>query len=474
MNRKLTAAFALLAGGAVLTACALPGAATSATTSADAQITSAQRVTAEAGAIEDTVIGTGAIAADSTVDVAFQTSGTIKELLVTVGDQVTAGQTLATLDDTDLRLSAQAQWSNYLSAQAAYSETVKGPTSAELKKAQSALYSAQAAYGDLFDEPGAEELATAQANLHSAEAEVKSAQAAYDRRAARDPGVGASSEALALEQATIAYTKAKASYDALFVEPSDGAVASASAQIQSARASLDALQPISETITQRQAAVDQAYIAWQQADNKARYATLTAPMSGLVTAVNFAAGAAVNSGGAVVQIADFAEPIFVVDVDEADLGKVQVGQSARVRLQTYPDRQIPATVTSISPVGENNGSITTYAVELTIPQSEGTPTILLNMSGTSEIITTQITDAVLVPSTALTLDSDSRQYSVQVVGADGQARVVPVEIGSRSGSLTQIVSGVSAGDVLVIPSQTASSQSQGGFAPPAGGPAPMP
>ena len=115
-----------------------------------------------------------------------------------------------------------------------------------------------------------------------------------------------------------------------------------------------------------------------------------------------------------------ASSVFVVNVDEADLGKVQIGQNARVRLQTYPDRQIPAKVTSISPVGENNGSITTYAVELTIPTAADTPAILLNMSGTSEIITTQIKDAVLVPSNALILDSQPKRYSVQVIGSDGQ------------------------------------------------------
>jgi HlyD family secretion protein len=477
LKRTFAALVGLAAGGALLAACSLPGTPGSATTdtSASAQGTqSEQRVTAETGSIEDTVIGTGAITAEASVDVPFQTSGTIKEILVRVGDQVEAGQTLATLDDAELQLTAQSQWFTYLSAQAAYSETVRGPSSAELRQAQAALSSAQAAYNDLFQEPSGEELVTAQANLQSAEAEVKAAQAAYDRRAARDPGVGASSEALALEQATIAFNKAKASYDALFAKPSNSSVASASAQIQSARASLDALQPISETIQQRQAAVDQAYIAWQQANNKLTQAVLIAPMSGLVTAVNLVPGAPANAGSAIVQIVDFDEPIFVVDVDEADLGKVQIGQDARVRLQTYPDRQIPAEVTSISPIGENNGSITTYAVELTIPKTEDTPTILLNMSGTSEIITTQITDAVLVPSTALSLDSESRQYSVQLLGANGEVRTVPVEIGSRSGNMAQILSGVQAGDVLVIPSQSSTQSQQGGFGAPGGGPVPAP
>jgi HlyD family secretion protein len=479
MKTSIRAATGLIAGSLLLAACAMPaapGATTSNTqTAVQGSETTLQRATATKGNIEDKVVGTGAITANQTADVAFQTTGQIKEVLVKAGDQAKRGQVLATLDDTDLQLSVKSQWASYISAQAALSETMRGPSSADLSKAQAALSSAQAAYNDLFKDPSGTDLIQAQADLQTAEASLRSAQAAYDRRAARDPGVGASQEALELEQATIAFNKAKAAYDAKFAKPSNASVASAVAQIQTAKASLAALQPVSETVTQRQASVDQAYIAWQQAASNVSKATLTAPMDGLVTAVNIVAGAQASTGAAAVQIAEFANPVFVVNIDEADLGLVRVGLDANVRLQTYPDQIIPAKVTAIAPTGTSNSGITVFKVDLTIPPTDKTPTILLNMSGTGEVITAQAKDAVLIPFAAVTESKQgtAKTYSVLVEGANGQSKQVEVTLGRRSGSNVQILSGVNAGDVVLYTpaasatgTTTTTNRQQGGFGGP--------
>lgn len=469
----------LVIGGTLLAACAapsLPGAA-GAQTNAAANVATAERVTAETGSVETKIIGTGNIVADSTVSLAFLTSGTVSKVNVQVGDQVKIGQVLATLDDSDLQLGAKSAWANYVSAQAAFSATIKGPSSGDLKKAQAALSSAQAAYSDLFKQPTDTDLAQAKADLANAEAAVKQAQAAYDRRAARDPGVGASQEALTLEQNTNNYIKAKAAYDAKFNKPSNSSVASASSQIQSAKANLDALQPVSETITQKQAQVDQAYISWQQADKKIKNAVLTSPRDGMVTAVNVSAGDSAGTAATAFQIADFAQPIFQLSVDEADLGKVQVGQDATVQLQTYPNIRIPAKVTFITPVGTNNGSVVNYTVKLAITKESKVPNVLINMSGTGQIITSKIADAVMIPTRALTANATTKEYTVLKAGADGQTESVPVIIGIRGSDKTQILSGVSAGEVLLIPTttntaNTQNTQIQGPGGGPQGVPAP--
>lgn len=464
MKKSIHVAAGLIAGGLLLAACALPtapGATTTNTQTTSQQGDAAlQRATATKSNIEDKVVGTGAITANQTVDVAFQTSGKIKEVLVKAGDQVKRGQVLATLDDTDLQLNVKSQWASYISAQAALSETMRGPSSADLAKARAVLNSAQAAYNDLFKDPSGTDLIQAQADLQTAEASLRSAQAAYDRRAARDPGVGASQEALELEKATIAYNRAKAAYDAKFAKPSSASVASAASQIQSAKAGLSALEPVSETITQRESSVNQAYIAWQQASNNVSKATLTAPMDGLVTAVNVVAGAQANTASSAVQIADFANPVFVVNIDEADLGAVKMGLDANVRLQTYPDKIIAAKVTDIAPTGTSNSGITVFKVDLTIPHTDKMPTILLNMSGTGEVITAQAKDAVLIPFAAVTegRQGTAKTYSVLIETANGQSKEVPVTLGKRSGSNVQIMSGVNAGDVVLFtPAATTSS-----------------
>jgi len=215
--------------------------------------------------------------------------------------------------------------------------------------------------------------------------------------------------------------------------------------------------------------MEQAHIAWEQAVDDVADATLKAPIDGLVVAVNVAAGEFVNAGSAAVRIADFSEPLFEVALDEADLQSVEIGQEARVRLQAYIDQSITAVVDSLAVVGASSNNIVTYKVKLRIPRTQGAPNILLNMSGTSEIVTGRIDDAVMIPTAVLIVDTTNKTYAVfKVNGAETQRTVV--EIGERSGEMTQILRGVQAGDVLAVPSVATQSVSGGG--PGGGGPPP--
>jgi HlyD family secretion protein len=450
INRMVTLG-AMLTGALLLTACALPqrpgdSASTAATD---------ERITVSAGSVENRIVATGRVTARTETSVAFPRGGAVTRVLVKEGERVKKGQPLATLDTASLELTAQQQYANYLSAQAQYSQTLKGPTAAELAAAKAALADAQAGYSDLYKAPAESSLAALRAALQNAEVELRNAQFAYDNRFRQDPaGIGASQEAADLEKATNNYNKAKADYDAKFEKPSAAAIASASSQIQNAKKNLAALTPEAEAIKQQEAKMQQAWFAYEQARADIAHATIVAPYDGLVTEVNVAVGDWANAGMAAVHVADFTVPVFEVDVDEADLGGVKVGQTARVRLQTYRDTPIFAQVESISSVGSNTGSIVTYKVKLALGKSGGnaqTPAILINMSGTGEIVTAQANDALIVPNRALTIDSQTKSFSVQKLQADGTTKSVPVEVGYRDSDKAQILSGVSAGDTIVIP-----------------------
>jgi RND family efflux transporter MFP subunit len=431
---------------------------------------SAERVTAEQGVIERLVIGTGSVVARSTSGAPFLKGGLVQAVNVSEGALVKKGDVLAQLDTRDLESAVDSAWTNFLSARISYSQTLKTPTDLEVAAAQAQLNSAQAAYAALSDGPAETDLRAAQADLANSEAALKQAQAAYDRRASRDPGVGASSEALSLEQATNNFNKAKATYDAKFTKPTRAQITAAAAQVASARKALEALSVKDEYATElAKLKMEQAHIAWEQAVDDVADATLKAPIDGLVVAVNVAAGEFVNAGSAAVQIADFSEPLFEVALDEADLQSVEIGQEARVRLQAYIDQSITAVVDSLAVVGASSNNIVTYKVKLRIPRTQGAPNILLNMSGTSEIVTGRIDDAVMIPTAALIIDTTNKTYAVfKVNGAETQRTVV--EIGERSGEMTQILRGVQAGDVLAVPSVATQSVSGGG--PGGGGPPP--
>ena len=99
----------------------------------------AQKVVVSTGSIANRIVATGKVIANASASVAFQRGGVVSKVLIKEGQQVKAGQPLATLDVTDLELTAQQQWASYLSAQATYSQTIKGPTTAEMKSAQAAI-----------------------------------------------------------------------------------------------------------------------------------------------------------------------------------------------------------------------------------------------------------------------------------------------------------------------------------------------
>ncbi len=492
----------LLATSLLLTACGRPG--TSSSSGVDA---AAEKITVQKGVVENRVVATGKVAARSDSKTAFARSGRVSTVLVKEGDTVVAGQPMAKIDATELQSSADQQWANFLNAQAAYSQTIKGPTPAELAAAQAAVASSESAYADLSRAPGANTLASlslALANaqttlrqrqaaaldnsgdisavlstLRSAEASLRQKQAAYDRRASHDNGVGGSPEALELERATNDFIAAKANYDKTvkniqldlerakndvgraqadynvkFDKPTDAQLANATSQIEQAKKNLAALTPTTETIQQREAQMNQARFGWKVANDALANATLAAPFNGLVTKVSLSVGDWANTGATAIQLADFTVPVFEMDVDEVDLGSVKAGQTARVRLQTYPEVPIAATVESVAIIGTTSGSVVTYKVKLALGKALNgeTPTILINMSGTGEVVTAQSSSALVVPTRALIIDTTTRAFSLQRLSTDKtKTESVPVKLGFRDVDKVEILEGISAGDTIVVP-----------------------
>jgi HlyD family secretion protein len=88
-----------------------------------------------------------------------------------------------------------------------------------------------------------------------------------------------------------------------------------------------------------------------------------------------------------------------VDVDEADVGKVKVGQSATFSVDAYPDRKFPATIRDIRYGSEIVQGVVTYKAVLSIDNSE--LMIRPGMTATAQITVQDVQDALLVPNAAL-------------------------------------------------------------------------
>jgi HlyD family secretion protein len=123
-----------------------------------------------------TVSGSGTIAAAQSVDLAFQTSGTVVEVLVAEGDSVSAGQPLARVDTRDLELQLASAQASLASAQTQRAQTQEGNVQqadidaqqAAVGSARAQLRSAQAQLAALKN-PAPDSISTAEATVRKAE-----------------------------------------------------------------------------------------------------------------------------------------------------------------------------------------------------------------------------------------------------------------------------------------------------------------
>ncbi|MFZ1412625.1 MAG: efflux RND transporter periplasmic adaptor subunit [Micropruina sp.] len=239
------------------------------------------------------------------------------------------------------------------------------------------------------------------------------------------------------------------------------AVDLASANLTSAEAQLTQARDAdasSAALTAARAQVNSAAARLSSARLALRNATLRAPLTGIVAAVNIDDGDAVTPGGtsAISQETGAASAtghLVVVStkswtvhatVGAADIGSLAKSQSALVRI-TGTDREIPAKVDTIGIVASSNGATAVFPLTLRVT---GSPKDLYSgMSVGAVIITSKVTDVLTVPSAAI-IDVDGKPGVMKLVG--GSPTETQVEIGRLFGDRTEIVAGLAEGDEIQV------------------------
>ncbi|NIO70930.1 MAG: HlyD family efflux transporter periplasmic adaptor subunit [Anaerolineae bacterium] len=350
----------------------------------------------EAEEFDRVVSATGEVVPTRWAQLSFKIGGLLNELAVQEGDRVEVGYVLARLETDDLeRQIEQAQAASAVS-QANLAQVKAGARPEEIAAAQEALAAAQAgvstaranlasAQAELARlEAGAkpEELVAAQAAMDKAAVALQLAQSEYDKIAWQD-GIGATQQAVALQQASDDYESAKANYEALVrgataeeldiaraaVEAARAQVDVAQAQAGQAKAQLDQLLagPSVEAIAVAQAQVEQAQTAVAQAQAALQDAELVAPFTGTVAGVTIREGELVTAGQPVMFLGDLSHlRIETTDLNEADIWAIAVGQEVTLTFDGLPEKALSGRVSRIAPMAttEQGGTNYTVVVEL--------------------------------------------------------------------------------------------------------------
>lgn len=352
----------------------------------------------EKGDLSKSVVATGKIQPVTNVEVKSKASGIVQKLLVDYGDTVKKGQILVELDKEQILAQVNQQRASLEAAEAAE----------------------RAADADLEH-----------AKVDAEGPDVPLLKRAYERsqQMAKDGVVSAS----ALEDAQKNYELALNKQ-----QLGKANVVSMTAKLRQARAQ-----------------VSQAKAQLEEKEEEYRNSTIVAPLDGMVLSRDVEVGDAVSSilvlgssATLVMTLGDIHEVYVKGKVDETDIGRVYIGQPARIKVESYKDRTFSGKVTKISPMGVEKDNVTTFEVRVSIDNAKGE--LKSQMTANAEIIQEEHKGVLMVPESALVYDKD-RKASVEVPdpsAKDGK-RKVAVTVGISNGSKTELLSGLKEGQQVI-------------------------
>jgi len=353
----------------------------------------------EKGDLAKSVVATGKVTPITKVEVKSKASGIVKKLLVDAGDKVRKGQLLAQLDKEEIE--AQVEQSR-----------------AGAQAAEASLTSAEADYE--------------RAKVDAEGPDVPLLKRAYER------AIGMAKEGVV---STSALEDAQKNYELALNKQN---VSKAQATVLKAK------------IAQSQGQLAQDRANLKQLEEQLSYTDIESPIDGVVLSRDVEMGDAVSSilvlgssATLVMTLGDTSSVYVKGKVDESDIGKVYLGQPARIKVESFKDKTFNGVVTKISPMGVEKDNVTTFEVRVSINNPGGE--LKAEMTANAEIILEEHKSVLQIPEGAIIYDKD-KKASVEVPdsGAKDGKKKIAVNIGISNGAKTELLSGLKEGDQVVL------------------------
>ncbi len=454
-----------------------------------------QLVTVTRGDISVKVSGSGKIEATNEASLTFGSGGKVDKINVKEGDKVKTGDVLARLDTRTLELALT-------QAQVAESQAEVTVTQAQVtqKTAEINLKNAR-------DKEDTLNLAVlnAQINLDTArnnlsdtiktynwdtfqtvDSALNKAKTFYDYAldgSQKQPaGTGVTGDwDLTLQRATERLENAQAAYDNFLAGHANEKINLKQYQVKYAELSLTQAQKnlgnladdialeelkvtlANQSVAQARQSAELAKKSLKEAQRQLDEATIKAPFDGVIAQVNAEEGDNVPSPSVapkiIVYMVDPVHVQLVVEVDEIDISQVALNQPVVITLDALTDAEFKGMVTSIYPVSKEEGGVVLYDVGLSLNVPEGSG-IKVGMSASADIMIAEHSNVLMVPSRAI---RNSEGKTTVKVMSGNQVQEKTVVAGLDDGLRTEIVSGLSGGETVVVESKTTTTSGLGVF-----------
>lgn len=434
---------------------------------------SAQTITVQMASVPDWVEATGTVKAEFEAALSAKVMGRVSSIAVKEGDAVRKGQTLVSLEASDLSAAVDLASAGVRSSVVAYdnSKTVaqmeQSTSKARIAQAKAALAQAEAALGGakakldlVLNGTRTQEKTQAALAVKQAEAGLKLAKADYDRMKALFDQSAISRRQF--EAAEAQYEVAQAQYDTAVqsksiadegsrqediraaregVRQAQAAYATAKAGVaQAEAAAMQATVRIKE-INSAQAQVNQSKASLKLAQVNRGYSLIVSPFDGTVSARMADPGAMASPGSPLLNIEGGKLRLEAI-VPESIIKGVAKGQTVDINLDALPGTTLAAKISEIRPQGDP--STHTFLVRADIPRGGG---VLSGMFGRARF-PKGISKQIMLPAKA-TWQKDGLDY-VYAVSDKGKVELRLVTLGQRNGASVAVLSGLKPGDKVLL------------------------
>ncbi len=353
----------------------------------------------EKGDLAKSVVATGKVTPITKVEVKSKASGIVKRLLVDAGDRVRKGQLLAQLDKEEIE--------------------------AQVEQSRAAVQAAEAS------------LTSSEADFERAKVDAEGPDVPLLKRA-YERAIGMAKEGVV---STSALEDAQKNYEMSLNKQN---VSKAQVTVLKAK------------IAQSQGQLAQDRANLKQLEEQLSYTDIESPLDGVVLSRDVEMGDAVSSilvlgssATLVMTLGDTSSVYVKGKVDESDIGKVYLGQPARIKVESFKDKTFNGVVTKISPMGVEKDNVTTFEVRVSINNPGGE--LKAEMTANAEIILEEHKNVLQIPEGAILYDKD-KKASVEIPdpsAKDGKKKIA-VNIGISNGAKTELLSGLKEGDQVVL------------------------
>lgn len=365
------------------------------------------------------ISATGVVEPNFQVEVKSKASGEVLQFKYEEGDRVKKGQLLLQLDKSDEVRSVDRAKADLSSA------------TAKLNKAKTSLLSQETKYKT--------NLKSAQSQVQEAEANLKESVDKLKRQEDLFQKKFTSKEAL--QEAQTAF---KVNQENLIQDRSS---------LQAAKDTIHDIDVKKHEVDLAKVEVQRVKIALAEAQERLDETEIFAPISGVLIEKLVEQGQIISSGisnvsggTTLANLADLSRLFIIADVDETDIGSVQINQLVKITADAYPGRSFTGKVQRISPRGQVENSITVFKVKIEI-QGDGKSILKPMMTANVDIISEELKNVLYLPREALRVEKNKKYAAILV---NNEPREVPVTTGVRNPIHIQVLTGLEADQKVLI------------------------